>query len=175
MSLLTLATKPSPRIYVACLAAYNSGRLHGEWIDADQEAEAIWAEIQTMLESSPEPDAEEWAIHGYENFGGLSIDENESIERVAQLAQLIAKHGYAYACYADHKGIEYATAEGFLEDYCGEYDSEAAYAEEYFTENNEIPDYLQMYIDWQRVADDLFINDFVSASHNSTLYVFRRS
>jgi len=31
----------TPRIYVACLAAYNAGKLHGEWIDADQDAEAI--------------------------------------------------------------------------------------------------------------------------------------
>jgi Antirestriction protein (ArdA) len=29
----------APRIYVACLAAYNNGRLHGEWIDADQPAD----------------------------------------------------------------------------------------------------------------------------------------
>ena len=26
----------APRIYVACLAAYNAGRLHGGWIDANQ-------------------------------------------------------------------------------------------------------------------------------------------
>ena len=31
----------SPRIYVACLAAYNAGRLHGRWIDANQSAEDI--------------------------------------------------------------------------------------------------------------------------------------
>ena len=27
-------TLDTPRIYVACLAAYNNGRLHGRWIDA---------------------------------------------------------------------------------------------------------------------------------------------
>ena len=25
-----------PRIYVACLASYNAGILHGEWIDLDE-------------------------------------------------------------------------------------------------------------------------------------------
>jgi antirestriction protein len=30
----TLTTEP--RIYVACLAAYNNGNLHGAWIDATQ-------------------------------------------------------------------------------------------------------------------------------------------
>ena len=175
MSLLTLAMKPSPRIYVACLAAYNNGRLHGDWIDADQDAEDIQAEIQAMLKASPEPDAEEWAIHDYEDFCGLSLGESESIERVAELAQLIAEHGAAYALYAEHKGIDCATAEEFLDDYCGEYESEKDYAQEHFSDANEIPAYLEMYIDWESVASDLFISDFFSAKYNSTLYIFRRS
>ena len=33
----------TPKIYVACLAAYNNGFLHGQWIDANQETEAIHA------------------------------------------------------------------------------------------------------------------------------------
>jgi antirestriction protein len=27
--------KSDPKIYVACLAAYNAGQLHGEWINGD--------------------------------------------------------------------------------------------------------------------------------------------
>lgn len=175
MSLLTLAMKPSPRIYVACLAAYNNGNLHGEWIDVDQEAEDIQAEIQTMLASSPEPDAEEWAIHDYEDFCGLELGEYESIERVAEVAKLIAEHGAAYAAYAEHKGIEYANEETFSEDYCGEYDSEKDYAEEHFSECHEIPAYLQNYINWESVASDLFIGDFFSAKYDGSTYIFRRS
>lgn len=33
------ASGNTPRIYAACLAAYNSGRLHGRWIDATQDPE----------------------------------------------------------------------------------------------------------------------------------------
>lgn len=47
-----------PRIYVACLAVYNNGRLHGRWIDATAPDE-IWREVSAMLRASPEPDAEE--------------------------------------------------------------------------------------------------------------------
>lgn len=43
------------RIYVACLASYNNGRLHGAWIDADCGADAIRAEIAEMLRASPYP------------------------------------------------------------------------------------------------------------------------
>jgi len=30
-----------PRIYVACLAAYNGGHLHGEWINANQDVDSL--------------------------------------------------------------------------------------------------------------------------------------
>ncbi|MEO0467721.1 MAG: antirestriction protein ArdA, partial [Pseudomonadota bacterium] len=56
-------TVDAPRIYVACLAAYNNGRLHGRWIDATDPHE-VWQQVSAMLAASPEPDAEEWAIHG---------------------------------------------------------------------------------------------------------------
>ena len=42
------------RIYVACLAAYNNGRLHGVWIDATDDIDDIQDQINEMLESSPE-------------------------------------------------------------------------------------------------------------------------
>ncbi|WP_035551660.1 antirestriction protein ArdA, partial [Hyphomonas atlantica] len=52
------------RIYVACLASYNNGHLHGRWIYANQSAAAIWALVSDMLKDSPIEEAEEWAIHG---------------------------------------------------------------------------------------------------------------
>ena len=52
---------PDPiRIYVACLAAYNNGHLHGEWINVTDEA-SIWEAVQAMLFASPIDEAEEWA------------------------------------------------------------------------------------------------------------------
>ena len=57
------ARPDGPRIYVACLAAYNNGFLHGRWIDATTPDE-IMEEVQAMLAASPIPQAEEWGIHG---------------------------------------------------------------------------------------------------------------
>ncbi|NJO62413.1 MAG: antirestriction protein ArdA, partial [Richelia sp. RM2_1_2] len=96
----------TPRIYVACLAAYNNGKLHGEWIDCDQDADDIWEKIEKMLEASPEPDAEEWAIHAFENWHGIEISENADIERIAELAELIEEHGKAFALYCQHQNDE---------------------------------------------------------------------
>ena len=51
-------------IYVADLAAYNNGKLHGVWIDATQDLDGIQEQINQMLADSPEGFAEEYAIHG---------------------------------------------------------------------------------------------------------------
>src|SRR5436189_4774564 len=64
----------TPRIYAATLSDYNAGRLHGAWIDADQDPEELQAEIDAMLAKSAEPVAEEWAIHDYEGFGLFKVD-----------------------------------------------------------------------------------------------------
>ncbi|MCH2458263.1 MAG: antirestriction protein ArdA, partial [Henriciella sp.] len=79
------ARNDRPRIYVACLAAYNSGCLHGRWIDATTPDE-IWEQVRAMLAASPEPDAEEWAIHDYEGFEGASLSEYAAFETVCELA-----------------------------------------------------------------------------------------
>jgi len=59
----------------------------------------------------------------------------------------------------------------FEEVYVGEYDSEEKYAEEYCDECMEVPQALQGYIDYEKLARDLFINDF----YYSDGYVFRRN
>ena len=90
---MTSVTDSNPRIYVACLAAYNNGHLHGAWIDADQDADDIRDEISAMLARSPIKDAEEYAIHDYEGFEGVTVREYASIEGVARMGAFIAEHG----------------------------------------------------------------------------------
>lgn len=53
-----VADPDTPRIYVACLASYNAGELHGVWIDADQDPDDVWNEIRSMLRSSRHPNVE---------------------------------------------------------------------------------------------------------------------
>ena len=88
-----ITTKDEPRIYVACLAVYNSGHLHGVWIDAVQEAWTNWDAVQDMLCVSPAAGAEEWAIRNYEGFGGVRIEEYPSFENVGALAAFAVAHG----------------------------------------------------------------------------------
>jgi len=76
---MTDTTTDTPRIYVACLASYNAGILHGEWIDAT-DADTIREAIQEMLKGSPTAGAEEWAIHDYEGFGSIRLSEWEDVD-----------------------------------------------------------------------------------------------
>ena len=168
-------TQTTPRIYVACLAAYNSGFLHGSWIDANQDTEAIHEQIKDMLAQSPIANAEEWAIHDYEGFEGLRLSEYEDIARVAELAKLVQEHGEAWALYAQYVGIDYATEESFKEAYQGQWESEEEFAENLAEDTMEIPEHLQYYIDYEKIARDLFINDYFSAKGDDyKVYVFSR-
>jgi antirestriction protein len=142
-----------PKIYVACIAAYNAGKLHGEWIDAAQDADDLEAAIQEMLKVSPIPNAEEWRIDDSEGFHGLEPPTN--LEELSELAYTIEEHGEVYALWAGHVGLEYATAEGFTDKFIGSYENLAEYAETMLEELNELPADLRIYFDFQRFGEDL--------------------
>jgi len=147
-----------PRIYVACLAAYNSGILHGRWINATTPDE-IKAEVSAMLAESPVPQAEEWAIHDYEGFEGVSLSECASFETVCDLAAFLSEHGSLGAKLHQHFGGRLEEARAAFEDYAGQYKTAADFAEEMIRETGtEIPASLQYYIDWQALARDMALN-----------------
>lgn len=146
----------TPRIYVACLAAYNNGILHGCWIDLDESRDGVWKHVQQMLKSSPLPAAEEWAIHDYEGFFNLRLSEYVGIDAAYHIAQFILEHGQLGAAVLDACDQELAPAETMLEDnYRGCYDSIEAFAEELLTEITDIPVHLESYIEYTAYARDL--------------------
>lgn len=149
----------TPKIYVACLAAYNNGHLHGQWIDATQGADAIYQAIRKTLQASPMPSAEEWAIHDYEGFGSVRLSEWEAIERVAQLAEFIAEHSeLGCALLARYDGKLDAARDTLADYYIGCYQSLADYVQETLEETTNIPSHLVNYIDYEAMAHDILLN-----------------
>lgn len=162
-----------PRIYVACLAAYNSGYLHGAWIDADQDEDDLLKEAQAILDSSPIPNAEEWAIHDSEGFGDLRLSEYTSMETVAQLAKFVLEHGDVGVGLLEYNGMNIEEAERMLEEcYYGEHESEADFVSDFMEETQPVPEHLQFYIDYERMARDWFVNDFLSINAGGKVHVF---
>lgn len=157
---MTSATDSTPRIYVACLAAYNNGYLHGAWIEADQDADQIRDEISAMLARSPIRDAEEYAIHDYEGFEGVTIQEYTSIEKVARMGAFIAEHSALGAGLLEQFVGDIDQAETALQDcYHGQFANLADFMEELTTESGvTIPEALRCYIDWKAMARDAEMN-----------------
>ena len=155
---------PEPRIYVASLADYNNGRLHGDWIDAAQDPDGLQADIHSMLRRSPTPGAEEYAIHDYEGFGPLRLSEYESLETISRIATGIATHGEAFAALATILGTDDEPGlSRFQDHYLGHYPDIEAFARHiaeelgYEDELQKLPEHLQPYvsIDYQAVARDM--------------------
>ncbi len=168
----------TPRIYVACLAAYNNGHLHGEWIDADQSPDELHEAIQQMLAASPEPGAEEWAIHDYEGFGALRLSEWESFERISAIATGIAEHGEAFAAWMSYDSErDPVDTAAFVDAYRGEWDSLRDYAENYaddiglydMAERAASP---YVVVDTDMMERDLDIELYTVESDHHTIYVF---
>lgn len=158
-----------PKIYVACLSAYNAGHLHGIYIDATQEPEEIEDDIKWMLSWSPvvhDEACEEWAIHDYENWMGIKIDEYEDISKLAKLATILEEHGEAFAIYYNYYGND-VTVEDFEEYYSGVYESKEDFVCQQWDECGQLKELEKLgissyYINWEAIANDWFIDSYFS-------------
>ena len=153
-----------PAIYVACLASYNRGVLHGAWINLGiaATAEDIQECIDYILKLSLEPGAEEYAVHDSQLLPGcLSSTEWPDLGKLEEYAQTVcelSENGFAaYRIACDNEG-EILSLDQFRETYCGTYDRPEDYAEELAEECGELdklPDFLRYRIDWEGVWHDL--------------------
>ena len=138
-----------PRIYVASLADYNAGRLHGAWLDAARPEGELSDDIDQLLARSPSPAAEDWAIHDFEGFGPLRLDEYTDLATVSRLASGIAQYGEPFAALANWLGAADATSDAFERHYRGTWNSIVAYADELLADLG-AEEYLQGVPDWLR-------------------------
>jgi len=146
------------RIYVADLAAYNNGKLHGVWIDATLQPDEIMEQVNIMLAGSPEGFAEEYAIHDHEGYGTMSISEYEDLKSVHDKALFIEEHGDLGIAVLEHWCGDIEDAKKTIENcYAGEHESLADYAQKLTTETSEVPSHLEYYIDYDRMGRDMEI------------------
>lgn len=172
-------SEEEPRIYVASLSDYNAGRLHGAWINANQEAEELQEAINQILSESKQPIAEEWAIHDYEGFEPVPLSEYESIAHVSALGQGIAEHGTAFAHWAAYIGSDQWQHLGAFEDaFVGQWSSTSEFAESLLEDmgvdiDSLVDESLQPYVsfDVEAFARDLSYDYFI-ASDEGGVYVF---
>lgn len=172
-------SKLEPKIYVACLSAYNHGVLHGAWIDADQDEEDILKEIQAMLKESPVKDfasCEEWAIHDYEDFGEIKISEYQSIADVSRFGQALAKYGYPISAYYS----QFTDLDNFEDYYRGVYESKEDFVYQSFEESGQLEaiekaGLPEIYINFESIARDWFIDSYFAFEERfEEVHIFSR-
>jgi antirestriction protein len=172
----------TPRIYVASLADYNAGRLHGAWIDAEQEPAELEAAAGQMMAASREPFAEEWAIHDYEGFGPIRLSEFESFDTIATLGAGIAQHGPAFAAWANSLDrSEWDQLDEFEDHFRGRWDTAEDFAQELLEGSDEswreaIPEGLRPYVDFDLAAftRDLSYDLTIEPSDDGGVWIFDR-
>lgn len=166
-----------PSIYVACLAAYNSGYLHGSWIVPSQDEEKLQEQINKILKSSPVADAEEWAIHDYDNFPNLG--EYPGITNICAIAEAMETfepsivHGYIDNI--GYQSIDFDSLIGDIENaFVGTYDSFREYADDTAEETMliECPDHIRNYFDYDAFARDLEYDYFTSDAPGYQVHIF---
>lgn len=131
-----------------------------------------------MLKGSPVTDAEEYAIHDYEGFGGIQISEYAGMGTVATLATFVVEHGALGAAVLDHFSGDIEDAIDALSDrYHGVFESLADYIQDVTEETTEIPQSLRYYIDWQAMARDAEMSGdvFTVETAHDEIHVFAGS
>lgn len=159
-----------PKIYVACLSAYNNGKLHGKFIDASQGVDHIYEEIKNIMESSPEDDAEEWAIHDYENFGHYKVSEYHDLETLAEVSEFLTNCENKDVASWLIQDYDLEGAKDMLENnFLGVFDSDEDYAYEYVNDCGlleSLPKSLRNYFDYESFGRDMELNGDIFSIDN---------
>ena len=86
--------KNKPKIYVACLASYNAGVLHGKWIVPSTDIDELQNQIDEVLKTSRSWNADEFAIHDYDNF--YDLGEYPNLEDIIKIQEAYKNHCGGY-------------------------------------------------------------------------------
>jgi antirestriction protein len=188
----------TPKVWIACLASYNAGRLVGEWVDAT-DIDEMYAARDRVAKAAVEEakkageypvyfgEPEEFAIHDYDNFGSLAstLGEYPSWAKVAKIGAMIEEHGAPMLAWLETLDeLDEIDEDDFHDHFRGEWDSEAAYAMEVVMEIGsggvpaqvdgiDIFDELSSYLDWESIARAMFQHgNYTYVRANGTGYVF---
>jgi antirestriction protein len=177
---------PEIGAYFACLAAYNNGRLHGAWVDLEEitSTDDLQECIDYILASSPEPGAEEWAMHDHAGLPDcLSRTEWPDLADLASYGEALAGIGddpddrEAFRLYCNDRG-EIVDVDTFRDAYNGRHDSGSGFACDLADDLGLIPEGITWpvsCIDWEAAWRELEIGcDYTSEPASAGgLHIFR--
>lgn len=175
---VTTQPQPTMRLYIACLASYSNGQPYGDWIDASTNAEEMLEKIKRVLEDSPAPNAEKWAIHDTEGFEPYDRTGEESLEEIAKIVEGCEEYGKPFLMYMNDRGYDAEESIEPMENgaYLGCYKDLESYAYEYCKNTgifDSIPRDLRHYFDCAAFGNDMDLTGGIWTYEDSDgLHVF---
>jgi antirestriction protein len=186
-------------VWIGCLAAYNAGRLHGEWVDATDLDELAEAQ-KRVLRTSPAPFADEPFIADYNAFGSACVSllgEYPQLDDVVKIATALEEHGDAFRAWVE-LGVTTDVddlVDRFEQVYRGEWESRREFAQQtvddigwgnvpaqplYLSEypsatsprTVNVFEELASYLDWDAIARELFMGSYSAVEVDFKTYVF---
>jgi len=167
-----MTERETPMVWIGCLACYNAGRLVGEWFDADEAGDVT----PEQLHGRPTHHEELWVMD-HEGFGGLlkgecsPVEAQRIAEQIAELPDYVSVE--AFAEYAEL--VTDPTVEGFEDSYCGHWDSEVEYAQDFadgIGAVNKDVGWPYSHIDWERAARELLLDYHVVPASGGGYHFF---
>lgn len=161
------------KVYVGTYGKYNEGNLKGKWLDLTDfsDKDEFIEECMKLHfdEDDPEIMFQDWEGIPKEYISESYIDAAFWDDFLPMIGN--ADPDAVKAFLEDGHDIS-----NFEDAYQGEWNSEEDFAYEIFTESTEIPDNLINYIDWEKVARDLFIDDYFSVdAGGGKVFIFSRN
>jgi antirestriction protein len=98
-------------------------------------------EIAEMLAKSPVADAEEWAIHDYEGFQGIKVNEWHDLEKLAEIASALSDADNPELLAELHNHLGYSDinqAVEYMDYYQGEFDDLESYAMDFIESTGDL-------------------------------------
>lgn len=154
-----MSSKKTISVYCGTFGKYNSGSLDGAWVDLS-DFDTFEDFMQHIRELHADEEDPEFMFQDIDNATDIPFRGEPGlgdIERFMQFLQLEEYERDILEGYASIHGLSADIEEQLqeaLDHYRGTYDSMADYAEEITRECNDIPEWLDCYIDWERMARD---------------------
>lgn len=181
MSALAIADT-TPRVWIACLACYNGGRLVGDWFPAEIADDVTLDEIHAHYGGTRMDCEEVWCF----DTDNLPMSREMSVVEAAGWGCLLSEvdDWQRDALFAWVRSGDYITEGGgdlpslpdFEERYAGEWDAFRDYAENLADDIGllaDVPEDLVGYFDWNTWTRDLAYDYTTEAAPNGGVYVFR--
>lgn len=151
------------RVYCGTYGKYNRGPIAGAWLTLSNYLN--FGEFLTACRDLHQDECDpEYMFQDFESMPGVSgepclDDIRRWYDRVAELSELSDDEIGAVFAYWDEVRSG-AGVSDIIDAYEGFWGSEEDFAEYLFTECYNIPDNLINYIDWSKVARDIFFSDY---------------